>query len=525
MKTKIIYTLLLVLFLFPSAAKATFDVSTATYDNVSFSVAGESSFPMGIFFKPDGTKMYVADNDTGTIHQYSLSSAWNLSTAAYNGVNLSVVSEDYPTGLFFTSDGTKMYFVANHDIYRYSLSSAWDLSTATYDNNIFSVLSEQLQAQSVYFKPNGTKMYVIGSVAGVISQYSLGTPWDLSTATYDNTSFSFSGVGSFSGFTRILNLFMNTDGTEVIVSGTLGSSAAGTPTVYHLSLSTPWDISTGSIDSSYIISEDTLPTGVFLKPDNSKMYLVGGANTAAFQYSFPDTTPPTVSTLSPADNAVKIATNSNFVITFDEAVNVGTGNIIIKKTKNNSTLETIDVTSGNVTGGGTDTITIDPTENLEKGVSYYIQIDSTAFTDLSGNPYAGISDATTWNFKTISATFSGGLSGGHAPITSSLNPPQINVCPPGAIYNSQTGAKCNTVTLPTESHAPYNFGTILVKFGTKGESCKAWQMFFNEKTNAKLVVDSICGKFTIAVAKLWQASVGLIPDGLLGPLSRGKALN
>lgn len=75
----------------------------------------------------------------------------------------------------------------------------------------------------------------------------------------------------------------------------------------------------------------------------------------------------------------------------------------LKKTSGDSTVEAIDVTSGQVTGTGTTTITVNPSSNLANGTSYYVQIDATAFDDTSGNSYAGISDSTTLNFTTISA--------------------------------------------------------------------------------------------------------------------------
>ena len=55
-----------------------------------------------------------------------------------------------------------------------------------------------------------------------------------------------------------------------------------------------------------------------------------------------------------------------------------------------------------VTGDGTDTITINPSSDLEQGEAYYIQVDATAFDDLAGNSFAGIADETTWNFSTVS---------------------------------------------------------------------------------------------------------------------------
>ncbi len=113
-----------------------------------------------------------------------------------------------------------------------------------------------------------------------------------------------------------------------------------------------------------------------------------------------DTTAPTVSSFSPSDNATGVSPTSNLVIVFSESVVVGTGNITIKKSSDNSTVQTIAITNGAVTGTGTTTITIDPPSDLAGSTSYYINIASTCITDSSSNAYAGISDTTTWNFTT-----------------------------------------------------------------------------------------------------------------------------
>ena len=60
-------------------------------------------------------------------------------------------------------------------------------------------------------------------------------------------------------------------------------------------------------------------------------------------------TPPTLQSLSPLDNATGVSTTTNLTITFSEVVTIGTGDILIKKLSDNSTVETIDVTSGQVT--------------------------------------------------------------------------------------------------------------------------------------------------------------------------------
>ncbi|MDO1446700.1 Ig-like domain-containing protein, partial [Rhodocytophaga aerolata] len=111
-----------------------------------------------------------------------------------------------------------------------------------------------------------------------------------------------------------------------------------------------------------------------------------------------DTTPPTVSVYSPANNATEVATNSNLVITFDEPVQKGTtGEIAIYQA--NTLLQTITITDANVTL--TDNVlTIDPAQDLPAGVNLHVRITAGAITDLAGNAFAGITDNTSWQFTT-----------------------------------------------------------------------------------------------------------------------------
>ena len=89
---------------------------------------------------------------------------------------------------------------------------------------------------------------------------------------------------------------------------------------------------------------------------------------------------------------------------FSEVVDVETGNIVIYKSSDDSVIETIDVTSGQVTGSGTSQITIDPSVTLESITEYYVKIDATAFDDPSSNSYAGINDKTSLSFTTGDTT-------------------------------------------------------------------------------------------------------------------------
>jgi len=112
---------------------------------------------------------------------------------------------------------------------------------------------------------------------------------------------------------------------------------------------------------------------------------------------------PYIVSLSPTDNSSNVVQNSNLIMTFSEPVLAVSGNIRIKKTSDDSTLETIAVTSNRVTGNGGKIITIDPITAFPDNTGIYIEIDASGFDDLSGKSYAGISNNSTWNFTTETA--------------------------------------------------------------------------------------------------------------------------
>ncbi|MCY2990858.1 MAG: Ig-like domain-containing protein, partial [Planctomycetota bacterium] len=114
-----------------------------------------------------------------------------------------------------------------------------------------------------------------------------------------------------------------------------------------------------------------------------------------------DVIPPTITSLLPADNATGVVVGTNLVITFNENVQKGDGNIVVKKTSDNSTVETIAVSSAAVTISGV-TATIDPATTLAASTGYYVEVAAGALEDLSGNDFAGITGATAWNFTTSS---------------------------------------------------------------------------------------------------------------------------
>jgi hypothetical protein len=110
----------------------------------------------------------------------------------------------------------------------------------------------------------------------------------------------------------------------------------------------------------------------------------------------PDLTGPMVLTLSPADDSIDGSVTDKLVVTFDEPVVTGTGNITINNLSD-LTQTVIPVADAQISISGA-ILTIDPTTDLIAEKNYAVQIDATAIDDISGNNFAGIADDTTWNF-------------------------------------------------------------------------------------------------------------------------------
>ena len=260
------------------AASWTVDLSNVTYDSVSLDVSSQDTAPLGLAFNTDGTKMYIAGTGGDSVFQYSLSTGFDLSTASYDSVSFSVSSQTTgPQGITFNTDGTKMYIVdtTQDSIFQYSLSTAFDLSTASYDSVSFSVASQDNTPLDLAFNTDGTKVYMVGVDNQAVYQYSLSTAFDLSTISYDSVSFS---VGSQE--TSPSGMAFNTDGTKMYVTGYAGDN------IYQYSLSTGFDLSTASYDSvSFdVSSQEAAPRDLAFSADGTKVYVVGSSD-AIHQYS------------------------------------------------------------------------------------------------------------------------------------------------------------------------------------------------------------------------------------------------
>jgi hypothetical protein len=110
---------------------------------------------------------------------------------------------------------------------------------------------------------------------------------------------------------------------------------------------------------------------------------------------------PTVSALSPTDNATNVGTSTNLVITFTQPVYAGTGSLAIWDYTNLLVHQPTTIDDANIISGlGTNIITINPATNFSENTDYYVIIDPNAFKNASNAFFTGITSTTTWSFRT-----------------------------------------------------------------------------------------------------------------------------
>lgn len=250
-----------------------FDMAGAAYRGQPlprFVVAQESA-PFGFHFKPDGTKLYVVGFGTDAAYEYDLTTAWQIATAIYTGKSVSVAAQDIvPRDIHMSADGAKMFVLgdSNNSVFEYVLSTAWDLSTAAYSGNSFSVSAQSQFPFGFTFSADGTTMYVAdGSILSPyrVYQYQLSTPWSIVTAAYASKSFT---TGH-----QLAGVVLSDAGTEMFIVD--NSPSASARAIRQYTLTTPGDVSTAApAGKSFAIGAlDSSPAGLFLKPGGQTIYL------------------------------------------------------------------------------------------------------------------------------------------------------------------------------------------------------------------------------------------------------------
>lgn len=237
-------------------------------------LGGGGSAPRGAFFANSGKKLYVCFSASNTIRSYTLVTAYDLSTASLDAGSIDTSSLDTPVGVTIGSSGTKLFWIGDgtYTVYSYTMSTAYDLSTASYDGagSDLDVSGFSTGVSDLFAGNSGATLFVVGYFGNKVGSWTLSTPWDLSTATYD-------GAGSdlvISGQDAVMNgITVHGGGEHLYMCGTTNNK------IYKYTMSTPWDLSTATYDGSGddvdLSDFEDKPQALAISDDGHAIFVIG----------------------------------------------------------------------------------------------------------------------------------------------------------------------------------------------------------------------------------------------------------
>ena len=279
--------------------------------NVGGGAAGSIN-PTGLFFKPDGNRVYVtgefafSTKNFGQIAEFHLSSSWDIGSLRVTSsaenlllntsqslANGAPINETDPQGVFFKPDGTRMYFVGNRQnkIYQYDLSESWAITSSVF-NASSSISSEP---KDLFWKPDGSRLYISDNALDQIKQYDVPTPWDITSiagfnggSLTETSNADFSTVSGAPAIGTVEAFSVKPDGRTVLIV-----EQAGNDSIHEFLLNTPWTFRTvsGNPDLTYVSTTTTInenETGnrsLFVRPDGRVLYGSGIGSDDIEQYN------------------------------------------------------------------------------------------------------------------------------------------------------------------------------------------------------------------------------------------------
>ena len=242
------------------------------------SVAATLPQSVGVYLKSDGTEMYLLDTGTRFIYTWTLSTPFDITTAAYSGVSYDFYSNTGTLGLnnlSLTPDGTRLAVTqqGSNGVSYGTLSTPWSVPSFVFEGTYATADSVP---KGMVYSADGTSAFVVHLAR--IREYTLSTPYDWGSTV---------GVGGFYDFSVETSLAaqaaFSQDGTKMWL---LEDGSTAVNNVYQYTLSTPWDPTTATYDgvSLDVGASESAPLGMFLTADMANLYITGKSSDVVLQY-------------------------------------------------------------------------------------------------------------------------------------------------------------------------------------------------------------------------------------------------
>lgn len=176
-----------------------------------------------IKIKNNGLKAYISQSSpTDFIAEYTLSRAYDISTATYvNQINISGTVGNI-RDFDISADGTKMIVLgdaAANTIYEYTLSTPYQISSAAYQSRSFSLNSQDTGMIDINLSVSGLRLIALGVTNNKLYQYTLGSAFNLTSVTF-NTELAMSSYLTNPTFSIIRGFGRDDTGRRLVVAYT-----------------------------------------------------------------------------------------------------------------------------------------------------------------------------------------------------------------------------------------------------------------------------------------------------------------
>ena len=208
-----------------------------------------SRYGYSVKYGNSGNNLFVGINPSN-IYKYNLPNPyyWTGSSISggiqqtYDPTNSGALGNGQVWGIEFNSDGTKMFTNTNsnaNNIYEHTLTTGWDLTTASYSGNSYNTTMAAADMRGFTISSDGVWLYTTTGAAGstLLYRHEMSTPFDITTATIDPTSINISTLVS-SGATKLNAQFAISSNSLYIY---IAKQGGGADTQYRLDLQTAFN--------------------------------------------------------------------------------------------------------------------------------------------------------------------------------------------------------------------------------------------------------------------------------------------
>lgn len=311
-----------------------FDLSTASFSGTSFDAGSEDTSNTGVEFNSDGTKMFMVGNDNNSIFEYSLTTGFDISTASFANISFDVSGQETTQlGLTFNNSGSKMFVVGRDSdtVFEYETGTAGgpaelklDVSELSASNLFGSKTTDDLPegASNLYFTGERAQDAVGDAITGsgrttasyddganqitvetadedlqdAVFNNTLSGTQDLISVTYDDAN----GEVDYVVSDDLAQYDLSSVTTDEISEGSSnlyltssqvkGEFQAGGDLEYNKNLVSGFDLSNASFNTgeNFNTSTESDPRDIAFNSDGSKMFIMGNdPNVRAYDLSTP----------------------------------------------------------------------------------------------------------------------------------------------------------------------------------------------------------------------------------------------